>query len=120
MTTFSLEATDSLIVPLRACTPWCQHALLHPREHSEDRSCWGGETSTPITRGKIAHYTDGSYQYDRLDVRLDVRLWRAHDREETMVLLFHEADDSEVRLTLSEARMLADAISKQLAKAEQS
>lgn len=111
-----------LTVPVRECAPWCNVTLGHDEhEHPVDRCCYSAVQSVPMTLRKPVKMCDDIWWYDRLD--LVVR--RPNDSDVPVVVLNHEGDPEafndpsfEFELTLSEARVLRDALDRQIRIAE--
>ena len=104
---------SGVAVAVQACEPWCEIGeARHAEDHPVDRRCvkWGEGLSLSLHDAR--RMDSGEFMQDKLEVHLS-----RPPGTSTEVWLFHEGDDTDIRMTVDEAKGLMDALHAALAVA---
>ena len=97
---------SALAVAVRPCEPWCEIGEeRHAEEHPVDRRCVRDQEPVPLTRHQALLMCDGEFWHDHLDVYLS--RWQEGSPE---LWLHHVGPDTEIRMTIEEARGLLEVL----------
>lgn len=109
-----MATSSELVVPLRACAPWCTEGDGHADEMPDDRYCRTDSQIVPLSLGE-PYASHGQWFLPSVDLYMT----RERDQDEARFSLVHdELAPAGIRLTANELRRLVGASLMLLGKAE--